>query len=331
MVDLGTIERVSLTEVWPHEAQDFTPWLADNLDKLGEALGLDLEFQGREVSVGPFFLDILAHDVGNDRRVVIENQLDKTDHDHLGKLLTYAAGYDAGVVVWLTGDFRDEHRAALDWLNQRTGEDTAFFGVVVEAWRIGDSLPAPHFRIVAAPNTWSKSSAKSKTVRGGGAGSELGERYRAFFQSIVDTLRKEYKFTNRTQAGTRQWTSFASGFGGIGYNLCFVYRQNIARVEVYISGSDREENKLLFDRLFEHKKSIESQANGSGRWVWERLENSSACRISQVRNGKIDDDPETLKELQVWMVDRLLAFQRVFGPHLAFKQAFGPHLAKLVE
>ena len=314
MVDLGTIERVSLTEVWPHEAQDFTPWLADNLEKLGEALGLDLQFVEREARVGSFFLDVLAHDQGNDRPVIIENQLQPTDHTHLGQLLTYAAGYDAGVIVWLTGDFRDEHRAALDWLNQRTGEGTEFFGVVMEAWKIDGSRAAPHFRIVAAPNTWSKSSAKGKTVT---AGSEKGERYRAFFQPIVDTLREKHKFTNQTQVGTKQWASFASGFGGIGYNLYFGYGRNIARVEVYISGSDRDENKLLFDRLFEHKESIESQVEGSGWWVWERLDNRLACRISQVRNGRIDDDTETLKQLKEWMVDRLLAFQRVFTPHLA--------------
>ena len=131
MVDLGTIEQVDLREVWPHEAQDFTPWLSANLDKLGEALGLDLELHESEAPVGPFSLDVLAHDRGNDRPVIIENQLGSTNHGHLGQLLTYAAGYDAGVIVWLTGDFQDEHRAALDWLNQRTGEDTAFFGVVV--------------------------------------------------------------------------------------------------------------------------------------------------------------------------------------------------------
>ena len=150
MVDLGAIERVDLREVWPHEAQDFTPWLAENLDKLGEALGLDLELQSAEAAVGPFSLDVLARDSGSDRPVIIENQLETSDHDHLGKLLTYAAGYDAYAVVWLTREFRDEHRAALDWLNQRTVEDTAFFGVVVEAWQIDGSRPAPHFRTVGA-------------------------------------------------------------------------------------------------------------------------------------------------------------------------------------
>lgn len=204
MVDLGEIERVDLREVWLHEAQDFTPWLADNLVKLGESLGLDLEFQEHEAPVGPFFLDVLAHDRGSDRPVIIENQLETTNHSHLGQLLTYAAGYDAGVIVWLTADFQDEHRAALDWLNQRTGEDTEFFGVVVEAWKIGKSRPAPYFRVVAAPNAWSKSSAKNKNGSSVG-GSGRAEKYRAFFQGVVDALRDQHQFTHVKTARARSW------------------------------------------------------------------------------------------------------------------------------
>lgn len=142
MPNLSSLQRVDLREVWPHEANDFTPWLEDNIDTLGDVLGLDLEVEAREASVGPFSLDLLARDLGSNRRVVIENQLDATDHGHLGKLLTYAAGFDASVVVWLVREFRPEHRATLDWLNHRTGEDTAFFGVVVEAWKI--TLPIQH-------------------------------------------------------------------------------------------------------------------------------------------------------------------------------------------
>ena len=155
--NLAKIERVpDLRATWPNEAQHFTPWLADNLSELGEALGMDLELQQREASVGGYSLDILATAVNSTRLVIIENQLEATDHNHLGQLLTYAAGFDAGVIVWVTREFRDEHRQALDWLNQRTGEDTQFFGVVVELWRIAGSPPAPHFKLVAIPNGWRK-------------------------------------------------------------------------------------------------------------------------------------------------------------------------------
>ena len=189
MVNLGVIERVEdLREIWPHEEHNFSRWLAENLDKLREALGLDLEFREREAPVGPFSLDMLAHDLGSDRPVVIENQLEATNHIHLGQLLTYAAGYDPYAVVWLTREFQDEHRQALDWLNQRTGEDTAFFGVVVEAWRIDDSRPAPHFKVVAMPNGWQKRMAGAGRSRRARAESDMANRYRPFFEGLNNAL-----------------------------------------------------------------------------------------------------------------------------------------------
>ena len=315
MVNLGAIERVDLREVWPDEAQDFTPWLAENLDKLGEALGLDLEFQGREVSVGPFFLDILAHDVGNDRRVVIENQLDKTDHDYLGKLLTYAAGYDAYAVVWLCREFREEHRAALDWLNQRTGDGTQFFGVAVEAWRIDGSRPAPHFRVVAMPNNWQKRTVSVTREGSVLIESEQGKRYREFYQPIIEAVEGELRFTGSRNSMPRRWLSFQTGVRGVRYGANFYRYSGTANVELTIWRSDKEWNERLFDLLIERKEQIETQL--AGDLEWERLDDYQSCRISAKRQASIGDDDDSLAHLQEWMVDRLLAFKCVFTPHLS--------------
>ena len=313
MMNLGNIQPVSLREVWPNEARDFTPWLAENIDKLGNALGLDLEVQSAEAPVGSFSLDILARDLGGNRPVIIENQLEPTNHDHLGKLLTYAAGYDAYAVVWLTREFRDEHRQALDWLNQRTGENTEFFGVVVEAWRIDDSRPAPHFNLVVTPNDWQKQSFSSVRQGGGdGNASERGERYRQFFQNLMDILR-EQQFTNARKGVAQSWYSFSSGFSGISYIASF-NRGRIASVEISVDRDDREWNKDLSDRLLKRKDALETALNEA--LEWDLLESRRACRIAVRRPGSIDDDPDALAEVQQWMVEHLLNFKRVFGPHL---------------
>ena len=153
---LARMERVALSEVWPDEAKDFTPWLANHIEGLEDALGLEVKVKQTEARYGDFKVDILATDVDDRYKIIIENQLKSTNHDHMGKLLTYAAGFDAKVVVWLAQEFRDEHRQTLNWLNQRTGEDTRFFGVVVELWKIDNSQPAPCFNLVAKPKDWQR-------------------------------------------------------------------------------------------------------------------------------------------------------------------------------
>ena len=313
--NLAKIERVpDLRATWPNEAQHFTPWLADNLSELGEALGMDLELQQREASVGGYSLDILATDRNQNRPVIIENQLEVTNHTHLGQLLTYAAGFDAGVIVWLTKEFRDEHRQTLDWLNQRTGADTQFFGVVVELWRIGDSLPAVHFNVVATPNEWRKETATR--VRGNEPiVSARSERYRNFFQPLIDTLREKHKFTNVYKAQPQNWYSFSAGYGQrITYGANFT-GQKQARVEVYIDDGDGGSNVRLLESLEVHRFEIESALGET--LDWQRLENRRACRIALDRPGSIEDDADTLAEIQDWMVKNLLNFKGVFGPRLA--------------
>src|ERR1051325_7974151 len=156
---LGRLERVDLRHIWISEATGFTPWLArpENIVVLSEALGIELEIEAHEKTVGRFRADILCKDIETGRWVLIENQLERTDHSHLGQLLTYAAGLDAVTIVWVAERFTEEHRAALDWLNERTDEKITFFGLEVELWRIGDSAVAPKLNIVSKPNDWTRS------------------------------------------------------------------------------------------------------------------------------------------------------------------------------
>ena len=186
MAEVTRLEPVDLRDVWPNEASDFTPWLAENMDALGDALGMDLELVQMEAPVGTFSVDILAKDVSENRDVVIENQLEPTNHDHLGKVLTYAAGYNADVMVWIVKDFRDEHRQALDWLNQRTGEETEFYGVVVRTVRIDNSRPAYVFDVVVRPNEFRKRHVNTNNVQN----NKDANAYRQFWERITERLKK---------------------------------------------------------------------------------------------------------------------------------------------
>ena len=312
--NLAKIERLpNLRAIWPNEAQDFTPWLAENLAELGEALGMDLELQQTEAPVGGYSLDILATDLNSNHPVIIENQLEATDHTHLGQLLTYAAGFDAGAIVWVTREFRDEHRQALDWLNQRTGEDTQFFGVAVELWRIADSLPAPHFTLAATPNGWRKQ-AGGAAVTTPSVPSERSERYRVFFQALVDTLRNDYSFTNVRKARPRSWQSFASGRGGFRYLASFIQNEQV-RVALRIEVGDRDQNLAFLDGLKQNQEQVESAIGQEITWQ-QPLQGNRACRLAISRPGSIDD-LETLNEIRDWMVDNLLKVREVFGPRLA--------------
>lgn len=304
--DLATIQRVELRSVWSHEAEEFTPWLAENIGKLGEALGMDLEVEDLEASVGSYALDILARD-RNDRQVVIENQLGTTDHAHLGQLLTYAAGFDANVIVWIARYFRDEHRDALDLLNRRTGEDTEFFGVEVELWKIDDSRPAPNFNLVATPNEWRKQTIR-QSVR---VSRRRGKRkkYQEFFQKIIDPLREEHSFTEEHEAKPQGWCPLSNHGVGIDYTASF----QVSRKEAWVELMHRKDRRRVFDQLREDRTAIESELGEPLHWL-EKHSNGSC--IAAHRPGSIDDDEDTLVDIRVWMVERLLKFKRVFGPRL---------------
>lgn len=308
MQKLGTLRRLPLREIWPHEAADFTPWLSQNINALGESLGIDLELIESEASVGDFSLDILARDLGTGEPVIVENQLTQTDHDHLGKLLTYAAGQDAQTIVWICDSIREEHRQALDWLNQITDPNVRFFGVVVEILQIDDSSPAYNFKAVVFPNEWQKTQKKSSKQT-----STRGEAYRAYFQRLIDELRA-LNFTTARAGQPQNWYSFSSGISGINYGHSFSTGEQV-RVEVYIDFGDADRNKQLFDALRE--KELEIQAELDQQLAWERLDDRRACRIAIYRNGSIASEDSETESIRQWAIENLLAFKKVFGPRIS--------------
>jgi len=305
MHELGKLKRPDLKTVWEHEAHRFTPWLSENLAALGGVLGIELELTQTEAPVGSFSVDILARDLGRDRPVIIENQLASTDHDHLGKLLTYASGYDASAVVWVAPTIREEHRQALDWLNRHTDDETHFFGVVVELLQIDDSRPAVQFRAVASPHEWKPVPPTKLTPR--------AKAYLAFFQGLIDELREKHSFTGARAGQPQNWYSFSSGISGITYSASFT-GDGRARAEVYIDPGEKDENESILAALQSHEPSFETSFPEDVSW--ELLESKRACRVAVYRTGAIDDSEATLAELRGWFVERLLKMKSIFGAEL---------------
>jgi hypothetical protein len=307
-MSFGKLKKLNLRDIWQNEATEFTPWLAKNINELSEALGMQLELKQREASVGDFSLDLLAFDLGTSRTVVIENQITQTDHDHLGKLMTYASGYDASVIVWIAESFREEHRQALEWLNQITDAGAEFFGVVIEVLQIDESKPAYNFNPIVFPNEWRKN--KKVTT------SELSpkmEAYQNYFQLLIDELRDKHKFTNARKGQPQSFYSFASGYSGITYGINFA-QGNRARVELYIGLNQTESNKKIFDLLMNDKEEIEKECGND--LEWERLEDRQSSRIALYRNGSIDDNEKTLQEIRDWSILNVIKFKKVFGNRL---------------
>lgn len=323
MVTLGKLESIDPRKLWPMEAKDFTPWLAANLGMLGEALGLDLELVRMEAPVGSFACDIEARDTGSGRRVIIENQLSATDHGHLGQLITYAAGLDAGVIVWIAPEVREEHREAIDFLNRHTRETVDFFMIALEVISISGSPPAVVFRLAASPNAWAKpiiDDRKNPT--------EKTIAYQQFYQGLLDELREKHKFTNARAAQPQSWYSFSSGTSGISYSTAFA-SGNRLRVELYIDVGDMVKNKTIFDDLKEQQQQIEEEVGEP--LTWERLDARRASRISAVReNTSIAEASANEQEVRDWVVKRLLKFRAVFSPRLKKALAASPQQSAAV-
>lgn len=248
---LGKLQKVDIKTVWKTEYNHFTPWLAneENIAILGEELKIDLEVIEMEKSVGPFRADILCKDTGTDKYVIIENQFGKTDHTHLGQIMTYASGLDAFTVIWIAENFTEEHRAALDWLNNITDQNIEFFGIEIELFKIGESSPAPMFNMVSKPNTWSKSIKKSSRNIQLTNTQIFQEQYWQAMKDYVETQKVSYRLQ---KALPQHWTNISIGKSN--YKLCAIAnsRDKWIAVQLVVYGNDSLDN---FRKLRENYES----------------------------------------------------------------------------
>lgn len=282
--ELGRLESVDPRFVWANEAHDFTPWLLANGDRLADALGIELELTAREHGVGGYSLDLLGRDLTHDAVLIVENQLADSDHGHLGQLLTYAAGTGAATIVWIAPRFRDEHRQAILWLNEQTGEDTHFFAVEIGVVRIGDSIPAPLFNVVAQPNDWQKA---IKRGTGGGVPSGKSSLYQGFWAVYLDELRARHPGWSRARGAPAQnWFPMSCGVSGCSIVASFAADGRL-RHELYIDRATQAECKTVFDRLAEQREAFEAAYGRSLQW--ERLDHRKASRIADYAEGDVTD------------------------------------------
>lgn len=280
---LGRLTAVSPRQVWPHEAANFTPWLLANVDVLSDLLGMDLALDVAEHPVGDFSLDLMGRDEATGHVVIVENQLEISDHRHLGQILTYAAGTDPTTIVWVAAGFRAEHRAALDWLNDRTDENTRFFAVEIHVVRIGDSDPAPAFKLIAQPNDWGKT-VRAATLASGET-SERAVAYWDFWEQFRTRVRAEHPgWTSSNQSTKNSWFPKPSGVSGVTFASTFT-RQGLA-VQLVFEDSDAETNTVRFESL--HSERGQMEAAFGGPLFWEELDGRKSTRVSSVRDGYCD-------------------------------------------
>lgn len=305
---IAKIERVPLRDVWRHEASDLTPWLQDNIDVLSDTLDLKLSNPEREESAGSFNVDIVAEDdAGNP--VIIENQLEKSDHGHLGQLITYLVAIGAKTAIWIVSDPRPEHISSISWLNESSSAN--FYLLKIEAIKIGDSPPAPLLTVIVGPSEEGKEVGKVKK--------EIAERYQIrekFWSALLEIAKSKSKLHANISPTQYNYLSASAGRQGLGFS--YVLRKHYARVEFWIDrGKEKdEENKKIFKQLHKNQSSIEESFGVD--LVWENMEGRRAFKITK----KIDAGGERTEESK-WpiihsdMVDAMSRLEKALKPHIS--------------
>jgi len=313
IIPLGKFERVPLRDAWPTEDGNFTPWLAqqESIALLGETLNFDLEVEAVEQWVGSFRADIIARviDSESDHRVIIENQFGRTDHTHLGQILTYLAGIEAAkTVVWIAETIQPDHRAAVDWLNNNTVEDFSFFAIEIELWRIGSSTPAPRFNVIASPNDWTRT-ARSAYHRA--SETSLSDRHlilMAYWASFAEFLKGRSSTFKIRRANKDHWFPFA--IGRAHFAITATISTDKQRIGVELSMTNDPE-KSAYRALLAQRQSIEKEIGE--KLEWQELPGKKACRVAIYKHDVDPSDKETYPELHEWMHTRMELFKRAFA------------------
>jgi len=300
---LGKLNKADLREIWKNEEYDFSAWLAEeeNLFLLSEEIGIPIKLIEREAGVGKYSLDILAEEEGTGRKIAIENQLENTDHDHLGKIITYSAGHDAKIVIWIFKDIGEEHRSAIDWLNDNTGDDILFFAIRLEVWRIGNSDPAPKFQIICKPNEW------KKVVKHSSGSNDLGDtelKKLAFWTNLKAYASERKNTLFRQTASPQHWYNISIGSSDAHLGLTINTREGKLGCELYIS-----DNKPLYEYLKTKSIELEGQLNAKLEWI----EAKKACRIVTRKEDVDLDDEKNITARFDWMIEKATVFHKVFS------------------
>ena len=303
---IGIIEKVPLRQIWKHEAFDFTTWMAENLDVLNEVLDFDLTNASREQSTGNFNVDIVAED-SDGEIVVIENQLEKSNHDHLGKIITYLASVGASKAIWIVSEPRAEHVKAISWLNESTSGE--FYLFKIEGIKIGDSVPAPLLTKIVGPSEEVKSAGRTKK--------ELSDRHhmrKDFWEFHIENIKGKTNLHANLTPNFYSWIGTGAGIAGVTYN--YVIGQHEAKVELYIDNdkNDGEGNKAIFDFLKKFQEQIE---NDFGQALnWERLDNKRASRISYKLTKGGYKDQDKYKEISGEMINKMILLESSISKHI---------------
>ena len=303
--NLAKLQKIDLRDVWSFEP-DFTNWLAqkENLDLLSEEIGVDIKLIKTEANVGLFKVDILGEEESSGRKIIIENQLEDTNHDHLGKIITYASGYDAEIIIWVVRDVREEHQRAIEWLNEHTDEKTGYFLIKIELWQIEGSNPAPKFDVLVSPNEW------AKAIKASPAGGELSDtklQQLDFWTKFKGSVRAKDTNIRLQTPRPQHWYDVSMGSSEAHVALTINSRENLLGCEIYIS-----KNKELFNFLQERKEEIEKEIGEQAEWV-------NAAVASRIKIKKRVSDIFSQNEAEnyfVWLYEKTVLFQKVFGRHL---------------